>query len=128
MFVTSNAELFEISSITGQSLHHYLHQDGSNNTIETYAVLEGHGGDELWGLAANPVKDEYCSVGDDAMLRFWDINSHCCKKSVPLEMPARSCCYSPDGKFVVIGFGSPRKVGDINAVHISTSIIHSIKY
>lgn len=61
-------------------------------------------------MASNPVKEEFCTVGDDAILRFWDLASHSSISSVQLEMPARCCAYSPDGKSLAIGFGSPRKV------------------
>lgn len=97
---TSNAEAFEVSSGDGENLH-------------TGPLLEGHGdGDELWGMCYHPSRDEFCTVGDDAYLRVWDVFSHRATTSLPLEMPARCCCFSPDGKSLVIGFGSPRKLSN----------------
>lgn len=113
VFATNNAEVFEISCSTGCNIHTNEstdHHDVSIVRSHNGALIEGHGGDELWGLSCNPTKDEYCTIGDDAVLRFWDVSSCVCTNALMLEMPARSCCYSPDGKFVVVGFGSPRKV------------------
>lgn len=94
---TLNGEIFEINAGDGENLH-------------PGPLLEGHAGDELWGLAVNPVKEEFVTVGDDSLLRVWDIFSHSAVRTVPLEMPARCCCFNPDGRHLVVGFGSPRKV------------------
>jgi microtubule-associated protein-like 6 len=93
LIATASAEIFEVSSGDGDNMH------GG-------PLLEGHGGEELWGLANNPVKDEFCTVGDDAVLRVWDIFTHSSVATVPLELQARCVCYSPDGRRVAIGFGS----------------------
>ena len=94
---TSFGEIVEISSVDGENLH-------------TGALLQGHGGEELWGLAVNPVKDQFCSVGDDAFLRVWDILTHSAVMAVQLELAARCCCFNPDGSHIAVGFGSPHKV------------------
>jgi microtubule-associated protein-like 6 len=96
-FGTASSEIFEFNAGDGENLH-----KGS--------ILEGHGGDELWGLAVNPVKEEFCTVGDDAFLKVWDLINHTVVISVSLEMPARCCAFSPDGKKLAIGFGCPRKL------------------
>jgi WD40 repeat protein len=96
---TIASEIFEISSADGENVHR-----GS--------ILEGHGGDELWGLAVNPIREEFCTVGDDCLLKVWDLNTKTSSTTVTLEMPARCCCYSPDGKHITIGFGSPKKLFD----------------
>jgi hypothetical protein len=44
-------------------------RDGSS--IHAGPVMNGHFRDELWGLAWNPNKPEFCTVGDDAVLRIW---------------------------------------------------------
>lgn len=68
---TSYAEIYEVNAGDGENMH-------------KAAVLEGHGGDELWGLAVNPVKEvcgtlpiliEYCICNSliipcDFFLRF----------------------------------------------------------
>jgi microtubule-associated protein-like 6 len=94
---TNNGEIFELSSGDGENLH------GG-------PLLEGHAGEELWGLAVNPTKDEFCTVGDDFKLRVWDVITHRALNTVALELPARCCCYSPDGKNIAIGYGCPQKV------------------
>ena len=94
---TESAEIFEVSAGDGENMH------GG-------PLLEGHSGHELWGLAVNPTKEEYCTVGDDALLCVWDIFEHITKVKMPLEMPARCCAFSPDGKQLAVGFGCPHKV------------------
>jgi len=94
---TLSGEIYEVGAGDGENLH-------------PGPLLEGHTGDELWGLAVNPTKDEFVTVGDDAYLRIWDIFTHATTATVPLEMCARSCCFSPDGRNLAIGFGSPRKL------------------
>lgn len=96
---TSSSEIFEVSSGDGENMH-------------TGPLLEGHGGDELWGLAVNPVKEEFCTVGDDALLRVWDVFKNNALATIPLEMPARCCSYSPDGRQLVIGYGAPKKASN----------------
>ena len=54
---TAAGEVLEVGAGDGENLH-------------AGPLLEGHGGDELWGLAANPTKEEFCTVGDDALLRM----------------------------------------------------------
>ncbi len=96
---TAAAEIFEVASADGENVHRG-------------AVLEGHGGDELWGLSVNPTREEFCTVGDDCLLKVWDIASRTSVTTVTLEMPARCCAYSPDGKRIAVGFGSPKKIFD----------------
>jgi len=96
---TSSGEIFEVNAGDGENMHKGF-------------ILEGHGGDELWGLAVNPIKEEFCTVGDDAFLRVWDLVTHTTVNSIALEMPARCCAYSPDGKNIVVGFGCPRKLSN----------------
>jgi len=99
LFGTASSEIFEVNAGDGENMH-------------SGPILEGHGGDELWGLAVNPMKEEFCTVGDDSFLRVWDLVTHASVQSVQLEMPARCCAYSPDGKSIAIGFGCPRKLSN----------------
>lgn len=98
MFGTIGSEVFEVGSADGENLH-------------KGALLEGHSGDELWGLSIHPVKEYYCTVGDDCLLKVWDLLDHKVIHQVVLEMPARCCAYNPDGRNLAIGFGCPRRVG-----------------
>lgn len=71
--------------------------------------MAGHFKDELWGLAENPTKREVASVGDDGLLRVWDITTHSLrsssKNSLNLGGMARAVCFSPDGALIAVGFG-----------------------
>ena len=91
---TLNSEIFEISTSDGENLH------GGN-------LMEGHSAEELHGLATHPIKDQFATVGDDAILHVWDVFQYTAVSSVPLEMPARCCAYSPDGRRIAVGFGTP---------------------
>ncbi len=94
---TASSEIFEVGAGDGENMH-------------PSALLEGHGGFELWGLSVNPTREEFCSTGDDALLRVWDLFSHSAVATVPLEMPSRCCAFSPDGKQLAVGFGCPQKL------------------
>lgn len=96
---TALSEIFEVNSGDGDNMH-------------LGPLLEGHGGEELWGLSFNTAKEEFCTVGDDALLRVWDIFKHNAKATIPLEMAARCCAYSPDGRSLAIGFGCPKKLNN----------------
>jgi microtubule-associated protein-like 6 len=91
---TACCEIYEVSAFDGESVH-------------KIPLMQGHSGNELWGLSVHPLKNQYCTVGDDALLRIWSTNTHNAIASLQLEMAARSCAYSPDGRKIAIGFGSP---------------------
>lgn len=94
---TLNSEIFEVTASDGENCH-------------KGPLLEGHGGGgELWGLSMNPLTEEYCTVGDDCILRIWNISTHRSMFTVALEMPGRCCAYSPDGKHIAVGLGGPNK-------------------
>mmetsp|Transcript_20183 Transcript_20183/g.18324 ORF Transcript_20183/g.18324 Transcript_20183/m.18324 type:complete len:1166 (+) Transcript_20183:2-3499(+) len=97
LFATVSSEVYEVTSTEGENIH-------------SWPLIQGHSGDDLWGLAINPTKDQYCTVGDDAILKYWDIFTHLVTETVTLEMPSRCCAFSPDGKHLAIGFGCPKKV------------------
>eukprot|EP00981_Chlorochromonas_danica_P011760 scaffold4247_cov174-Ochromonas_danica.AAC.21 len=96
---TAACEVFEISAADGENIH-------------SGPLVEGHSGEELWGLSINLTKEEFCTVGDDALLRIWDLNDRKAKTTISLELPARCCAYSPDGKHIAIGFGAPKKLAE----------------
>ena len=59
---TSGSEIIEVSSIDGQDL-------------SKGPLIVGHFKGQLWGLAAHPTRAEIATVGDDAVVRVWDIAS-----------------------------------------------------
>ena len=94
---TMFGEIVEIGAGDGENLHPKM-------------ILEAHGGAELCGLAVNPVEDKFATVGEDAYLRVWDNFTHESVATISLEMGGRVCAYAPDGRTIVVGFGSPRKI------------------
>jgi microtubule-associated protein-like 6 len=100
MFIaTSSCEVYEVNTDDGQPMH-------------DSPLLEGHSGEELYGLAVNPIKDVFATVGDDAILRVWDTFEHTVLNTVSLEMAARCCCYHPEGRRLMVGFGCPKKLSN----------------
>jgi len=93
---------------------------GANGTIYKISAAKGvevavtaHHGDlttegcqgELWAIGADPKGQRLASVCDDAVLRVWDIASHTCVGSVEIGPgAARSLAWSPDGRWIVVGF------------------------
>jgi len=68
-------------------------------------LVQAHCKDELWGLAINPKKAEYCTVGDDKTVRVWDLKTKKLIKMTKLNEMARACAYSPDGSLIAVGLG-----------------------
>ena len=68
-------------------------------------LIKGHCQHELWGLAVNPTKPQYCTVGDDKTVRVWDAETRKLVKFKELDSMARSCAYSPDGLSIAVGLG-----------------------
>lgn len=93
---TRGADIFEIR-ISNSSL------------VGSKPLLQGHGSRELWGLASHPTKAEFVTCGDDGTIRVWDIKSFHMTKCIKMDTPARSITYSPDGKLIAVGFGTPGK-------------------
>ena len=75
-------------------------------------LMNGHCNDELWGLATHPLGTEFCTVGDDKTLKFWDAKSRNMKGSVCLGGMSRACAYHPLGVVVAVGYGG--RVGRTN--------------
>jgi len=68
-------------------------------------VASGHSDGELWGLATNPInKNEYATASDDKTLRVWDASKRAVVRRADLKQPARSVEYSPDAKWLAVGF------------------------
>ena len=95
-----------------QSSSIYEVKVGEEGAESTSTLLSsGHSKGELWGLAVHPSKKEYCTVGDDAILRVWDVETKKLRSSAPavlnLKSKARAVSYSPDGTKIAVGIGAP---------------------
>lgn len=73
-------------------------------------IVHGHGCRELWGLATHPTKDEFITAGDDATIRLWDAKGYTVLKTIKVDTASRAIAYSPDGKYIVVGFGYGKRV------------------
>ena len=71
-------------------------------------VVAGHGIRELWGLATHPTKEEFATCGDDCTIRIWDAKNRSVIRTLRMDAPARAITYSPDGKYLAVGFGSTK--------------------
>ncbi|KAH8050269.1 hypothetical protein JL722_11474 [Aureococcus anophagefferens] len=98
---TVGAELWEVDTAEGKNLH----PEGP----VLFGHFGGHYGGELWALACHPTLPQFCSAGDDKMLRVWSLFEKRMVRCNQLEMMSRACAYSPDGKQVAVGFGAPVK-------------------
>jgi WD40 repeat protein len=67
--------------------------------------IRGHCNDELWGLACNPKRPEFITVGDDKIMRKWGIHQRKLLQSATLGVMARACTYDPDAELIAVGFG-----------------------
>ena len=84
-------EIFEISS-----------SDGSD--INGGALVTGHTGNNLLDISTHPMKEVYCTVGDDQTVRVWDISAKSMIKYKYIDDgPIQSVAYSPDGESIAIG-------------------------
>ena len=70
--------------------------------------MQGHY-DELWGLSTHPTRQQMATCGEDWTLRVWDLESRTMQAVQRLPGPGRSCCYSPDGRWIAVGLGTGGK-------------------
>lgn len=59
---------------------------------------------ELWGLDCHPFKARFITAGDDKTLRTYDMYLRRQVSVRNVASRARSCAYSPDGKYIAVGF------------------------
>ena len=73
-------------------------------------LVNGHGCRSLWGLAVHPTKEEFATCGDDASVRVWNSKDYSLIRTVPLEIGARAVGYSANGKHLIVGFGTSKRL------------------
>ena len=71
-------------------------------------IVSGHF-DEMWGLSMHPQLPEAATVGNDGMLRIWDLRHKLPLHSHPLHGPGRCCAYSPNGSLIAVGLEFPAR-------------------
>jgi microtubule-associated protein-like 6 len=99
---TRGCDMIEINCPSNsEPFIHYPDGITANNGI----LIRGHCNNELWGLSTHPLLPEYCTVGDDKTLRIFSVLTKNMLACVPLGVVSRSCCYSPDGNMIAVGFG-----------------------
>ncbi|KAH8097209.1 hypothetical protein JL720_91 [Aureococcus anophagefferens] len=100
---TVGAELWEVDTAEGKNLH----PEGP----VLFGHLGGHYGGELWALACHPTLPQFCSAGDDKMLRVWSLFEKRMVRCNQLEMMSRACVrkwitelkYAPSGELLAVG-------------------------
>jgi microtubule-associated protein-like 6 len=69
-------------------------------------LIEGHSQNEQHALDVNPQNhDEFVTAGDDGILRIWSISKKSCIRKMVLDFASRAICWSPNGKYIIIGIG-----------------------
>ncbi|KAG6968545.1 hypothetical protein JG688_00005760 [Phytophthora aleatoria] len=89
---TKGAELFELSRLTGDAI----------------LVSESHydRSVQLQGLTVHPLRPELVvTAGGDHTVRLWHLEKRCVIAKTALDGALQSVAYSPDGKWLVVGFG-----------------------
>ncbi len=75
--------------------------------LNEHPLIQAHCEGELWGLTTHPSRYEYCTVGDDATIRIYDMVSKKMLKSTKVpgwaQSPARCATYSPKGHLLAVG-------------------------
>eukprot|EP00981_Chlorochromonas_danica_P009096 scaffold2486_cov169-Ochromonas_danica.AAC.15 len=86
-------------------LHSTPSSSASGDVESRGIIVRGHCNDEVWGIATHPTLPEYCTVGDDKTLRFYDLLENETKVIVPLGFISRCCSYNYNGTLLAVGFG-----------------------
>jgi len=105
LVATKGSEIYEISNPPASD-EEVLPADINDGPLTT-----GHSSDQLWGVAAHPVKNEVATCGDDKMVSFWDLDSNTMTRSIAVGDFARSCDYRADGILLAVGLGGVRGGG-----------------
>ena len=106
LVATKGSEIYEFSNPAGGG-----DEEESPTNINDGALVVGHSKDQLWGIAAHPVKNEIASCGDDKNVVLWDLDGNKVVRSIAVGDFARSCDYSPNGHLLAVGLGGVRGGG-----------------
>jgi len=90
---TQGGEIFEVDMVDGSSLH------------AQGPLVQSHFKGQLLGLAVHPTEPFFATVGDDATLRIWSIDSMKVAMAKELDSPGRAVAFSNDGKMLAVGLG-----------------------
>ena len=60
--------------------------------------MNGHYGEDLWGLATHPTRLEFITSGAENRIYLWDMESHKLTKQYHAEYPLTFVNYAPNGK------------------------------
>ncbi|GMH84733.1 hypothetical protein TrST_g13224 [Triparma strigata] len=78
--------------------------DDSAGDTQFKSMMASHYG-EVSGLGPHPFKKGvFATVGEDAILNIWDAEKRIILKTAELPHPARNVCWSPDEKWIGIGY------------------------
>jgi WD40 repeat protein len=87
---TASAEIYEAFFLSGR----------------VQLLNEAHFDGELHAMATHPKSpDIFMTAGDDCTLRIWTISERRLLRKAVLDCTVRACCWSPDGKTIVVGMG-----------------------
>ena len=100
---TKGSEIFEFDMSTEESWRtnrKIITQGHSAGVDERKRVANA----ELWGLTTHPFLPQFVTAGDDKTLRVYDMYQRRQIAVRNIGSRARSAAYSPDGKYVAVGF------------------------
>jgi WD40 repeat protein len=97
VFGTLGASIFEISTVDGSDL-----RGGP--------IVTGHYTGDMQGVATNPCKHEFATVGDDRHLRIWDMKTKSLLKIATFDAYATCATYGPLGDVICVGLGGDATV------------------
>ena len=106
LVATKGSEIFEFSNPSDGG-----EEEEEPKDINGGALIVGHSKDQLWGLAAHPVKNEIATCGDDKNVCLWDLDSNKMVRNIAVGDFARSCDYAPNGHLLAVGLGGVRDGG-----------------
>ncbi|KAJ0405579.1 hypothetical protein P43SY_009628 [Pythium insidiosum] len=92
----------------------------ASRTPPSFVVItRGHAQLEVWGLACHPTRPEYATVGDDQVLRVWDLTKKTMLRARKLDAMARACAIyassGTPGDVIAVGLGGRHAGASRNA-------------